>query len=137
MDGLMPRRRSRAPRPNACIRLLMRANSAAGERTVVRAAASSMARGRPSSRWQISAMAPALSSVSAKVRIGRSGPLHEEGDGRRLADHLERGGPRCRNHERRDGVNLFALDVKRGPAGGQDLQRGAALQEHPDEGGRF
>ena len=58
--------RSRAPPVSSGKRRSIRARSAAGGRSGIRAAASSIASGRPSSRWQISMIAAAFASVSAK-----------------------------------------------------------------------
>ena len=58
--------RSREPPVNSCNRLARRVNMEDGERTLTRAAASSIARGRPSNRAQISATAEAFSRLSSK-----------------------------------------------------------------------
>ena len=58
--------RSRAPPVNSCNRLARRVSMEEGERTLTRAAASSMASGRPSNRAQISVTADAFSRVSSK-----------------------------------------------------------------------
>ena len=58
--------RSTGPAPSASRRVPSRASSAFGSSNRVRAAASSMASGRPSRRRQISTTARALSSVSVK-----------------------------------------------------------------------
>ena len=44
----------------------------------MRAAASSMASGKPSRRRQISAIAPALPAVSSKPAVVAAGALHEQ-----------------------------------------------------------
>ena len=49
-----------------------------GDRTFNRAAASSMARGKPSSRWQMAATAAAFSTVSAKLAFARLRPLDKQ-----------------------------------------------------------
>ena len=54
----------------------------------MRAAASSMASGRPSRRWQISATAGAFSVVMAKSGRTSPGSLGEEGDGGVLLEAL-------------------------------------------------
>src|SRR5713101_1583870 len=58
--------RSRAPPVSERTRPSRRARSAAGGSSLMRAAASSSAMGRPSSRAQISATAPAFSAVTVK-----------------------------------------------------------------------
>ena len=63
---LLPFGRSRAPPVSSCRRLLSLVSREDGAKILIRAAASSIASGNPSSRAQISATAPALSLPSLK-----------------------------------------------------------------------
>ena len=62
------------------------ARIASGERSLIRAAASSMASGMPCSRAAIAATAGAFSLVTAKAGPDGDGPLDEQADRRVLAD---------------------------------------------------
>ena len=118
---------SRGPPVSSVRRSANCASSAAGDRIVIRAAASSMASGKPSSRWQISATAAAFRSV------GRSGgqracPLHEQthgGDGLHL---FQVHGAGLRHRQRQHGQDLLALHLQRRPAGGQYLHAPGSWQ---------
>ena len=55
-----------------------RASSAAGGRTLIRAAASSMANGKPSRRWQMAATAGAFSAVNAKPALTAVRPFDKQ-----------------------------------------------------------
>ena len=81
----------------------------------MRAAASSIASGSPSSRRQISATAAAFSSVSAKSGCDRLGALDEQRDRRRTARHASAGGScvRVRQRQRRHRELLLAAQTQR------------------------
>ena len=81
-ERLLARRWSSGPRPSASRkRSFSRATICSTLRSRTRAAASSMASGRPSSRRQSSTTAGAFSSVSAKSGVDQPGALDEEADG--------------------------------------------------------
>src|SRR2546426_835573 len=65
--------RSRAPPVNSCNRPARRVRMEEGERTLTRAAASSIARGRPSSRVQISVTAGGVFRVAFKTCLTARG----------------------------------------------------------------
>ena len=120
--------RSRAPPVSSGSRRSRRASIACGGSSRIRAAASSIASGRPSRRWQISATAGAFSSVTAKSGADRGGALDEQRDRRVLRERLDRqrlvGPRRSRQRERRHRELVLAAQVQRRPAGHQDLQVG-------------
>ena len=116
--------RSRAPPVRICSRLSSRPSIAAGGSVLTRAAASSMASGRPSRRLQISAIARAFSLVSAKSgldAVARSTNSITAGLRASVSsDVVARGvGPRQRQHRHL----VLAVQVQRLPARDQDLER--------------
>ena len=96
-----------------------------GGRSRTRAAASSMARGRPSSRRQISATTGA-SSVGERSRPTRVRPLDEQYGSPSIGERRER----CRlcasgrQVQRRHREDVLPADAERRPARHQDLQAG-------------
>ena len=78
--------RSRPPPVSSGSRWSSRASSADGERTLTRAAASSMASGRPSRRRQIAATAWAFCSVTAKSGLTACARADEEAHRGRCVD---------------------------------------------------
>ena len=74
---------STVPVPRASSDLASRPSSASGPSSRVRAAASSIASGRPSSRRQISATAAALAGGEGEAVARRAGPVHEQRHRRR------------------------------------------------------
>ena len=125
--------RSRAPPVRSCSRCSSRASIAAGVSSLTRAAASSIARGRPSSRMQISAVARARFRRDREVRLDRRGALAEEGDRLVLRKLLDRGGPRVGQRQRRHRELVLAVNVERRPAGDEDLRAGAGRRELRDQ----
>ena len=106
-----------------------------GERSLVRAAASSMARGRPSSRRQIAAIAAAAFSVrsnegsTARARAvnRRTASLRTSSSNGTPSSGLASGGT---------GYSCSALDAQRGTARGQDEQAGSRGEQLGDFGAR-
>ena len=97
----------------------------------MRAAASSIASGRPSRRWQIATTAAAFASVRANVGCAALRPRDEEAHrlggsqrGQRLGSAADR-----REAQRRDRIGMLAGETEQCPAGGQDRQVGASGKE--------
>ena len=119
----------RGPRPSAS-----RDAISGGGSTRTRAAASSMARGSPSSRRQTATTSGATASVRAKSGLRRPGPLHEQAH--RPGRQGRAGGAALRRRLRRQGqgqdrVDVLAAQAQGGPAGGQHAQAG----RRPQQGG--
>ena len=96
-----------------------------------RDAASSIPRGRPSSRWQISATAAVSSIEQREPGLHATGPFDEQAH--RFA--LERVvGPvrQVRHAERRDGILLLDRESERRPARDQHVQSGRRLEQLAD-----
>ena len=101
-----------------------------GVRIRIRAAASSIASGRPSRRTQISATAGAFSFVTSKSGPHRPSALDEQRDCLVLGELRQRrqvGG--VRQAERRNGVLLLAGHLERASAAGQDREVRAGGEE--------
>ena len=99
-QGLLPGGQvAEPPPPSSARRLSRRGSIACGLSSLTRAAASSMASGRPSSRAVMAATAGAFSLVTGEVRLGGHGTRDEERDRLVLRHRLERrqiGGVRAR-----------------------------------------
>ena len=132
--------RSRAPPVSSGSRGSSRASSAAGGRTLTRAAASSMASGRPSSRVQTAATAAALSALRAKPGCHVRRPLDEEPHRRHPGQPRDRrrrvgAGNRRGHRQRRHCQLLLAAQAQALPAGRQHRQPRARGEQVADQGG--
>ena len=104
-----------------------RASSACGGSSFDRAAASSIASGRPSRRTQISATAGAFAFVTVEVGLDGAGPFDEERD--RVVLRERRGSGRCAGSGRASGGTGNSCSAERwsgAAAGDEQLQPGAA-----------
>ncbi len=113
---------SRGPDPRSRLRP-SRSRIEAGLSRRTRAAASSIANGRPSRRRQISRMAASDSPVGSEVRPLRSRAVDEQGDGPFAV-------------EGRDGVPAFAGDPQEFAAGHQRPQAGSRPDQTSHDPGR-
>ena len=94
-----------------------------GSSSRARAAASSMASGRPSRRRQISTMASALSSVKREVVADGLGPIDEQRTAGNEPSSLDRRSLRGRRHRQRaDGVLALGPKPQHGAARREDLR---------------
>ena len=121
----------------SCRRFVNRDSRAAGERSRIRGAASSIASGSPSNRWQISATNRPFASVSAKLGAGclRSG--HEEPDRRHPGELLNGRRLTWVGHGQWGNEHLvLAGEVQLATARGQDFQVRTGEEELGDEGSR-
>ena len=128
--------RSRAPPVSTPSRRPSRSSSARGGSSLIRAAASSIASGSPSSRWQISATAGAFSLVTREVGPDLARPRDEQGHRLVLAElrrRRERSRPRQR--QRRHRQLLLAPQPQPGPAGDEDRQAGRGGEQLGDDRG--
>ena len=107
----------------------------AGGRILTRAAASSIASGRPSSRRQISTTAPAFFGVSAKSgRPAAARWTNSAIDAHSISAAGERQRVGSRERQRRDRELLLAVDVQHEAAGHQHLERGTGVEQFLHEG---
>ena len=114
--------------PSTRNRWLSSASSAAGDSTVDRAAASSMARGKPVQPPAHLRHRPGVLRGEVETGIDSPSPLFEEGRGRRRA-YLIRGRSSPGHFQGQYGQDLLAAHVERGAAGGQHLEGGASGQQ--------
>ena len=125
--------RSRPPPVSSGSRCSSRVRSAAGGRTLTRAAASSMASGSPSSRRQMAATAAALSVRQREVRLHRRRPLDKERHRRDLRQLLERRQPVGSGQRQGQQRKLvLAPHMERLATGGEDGQARTGCQEGGD-----
>ncbi len=127
--------RSRPPDDSRPSRSPSRCAIAAGESSRIRAAASSIASGRPSSRRTTSATWAPFSGVSVKsgrTAIARSTNRRTASAAMRVADV---GRARRWQGQRRDRKLLLAGDPQRGPARDDDRQPGRRAQQVGDDRG--
>ena len=114
----------------------MRARSSPGGRISTRAAASSMARGRPSSRRQISATAPAFFGDSAKSGLPAAARWTNNAiDAHCISVAGEKAAATPGSGRGGTGELLLAVDVEHQPAGHEHLEGGAGVQQLLDDGG--
>ena len=108
-----------------------------GERTLTRAAASSIASGSPSSLSANLGNGAGIFRVQLKIRLGGDGALHEQRDGGVFGQRLQRRRrPRIRQRQRRHQKFMFPVHVQRGPAGYHDLEIGSDGQQLRHRGRR-
>ena len=100
-----------------------------GGSALIRAAASSIASGSPSSRAQIGRDGGGVVGREREVRADARRPVDEERDGRVTRQRLNpRAAASCRGPERRDRELLLARHPQRGPA---VHQLGVTARDHP------
>ena len=125
--------RSRGPVVSTLVRSSSRASSARGGSSLTRAAASSMASGRPSSRRQISATAPGVllgqaePGASACARAAKSRP--------RVRPAAASRGPRAEGPGAQDREFVFAAEPEHAAAGHQHHQAGGGGEQLGHERG--
>ena len=128
--------RSRPPADSRPSRSPRRWAIAAGDRSRIRAAASSIASGRPSSRRTISATCVPFSAVSAEVGPDGHRSLDEQAHRLRLQERFRPSvDTRRGQRQRRDRELLLAGDPQRGPARHDDRQLWRRPQQVGDDRG--
>ena len=131
--------RSRGPPVSSSNGCASRATISAGDSSLTRAAASSIANGRPSTRAQIALTAPAFAVRKAEIRAHGPRPLKEELDSRIDAQRVEfvalLG---IGQREWRDRKFVLARQSQAPPTGGQDFEQRASSEQlgHHHRGGR-